>query len=432
MKNLFLYGFLFLMSYSASAATLPASWYVLPESGSSLSAGIDQDDAKKEAELAAQLDAIFGAQAAALDGHVSATDASAGLSGQVPWRFVSFIGDLGVTANGKVGALAWKGTPAMSVYWQKKENFGLSPAASEEGTTAAMVLSAETTQASVDSEIDSLVKAAMASHKISNEEELKKNMRSAVADFASLGAQVDKAPTVSWDPSRLRVDLNVEVSGKVSFLYSASAALRVRLEWYKVPGKKPAFSPLAAEGKWLNSKGLESLMVALSQDVATVADSQSPGVDLVAKQFRVGLGVSVSGTIGVAKGTASALAYIYFSRVEKKPTASVAVDDSLPLYMVDADPSEQRLQFAQAHGNLVAGGGKEAIYRLDRAKFRAGMTKAMSMGRFFAQRARKQETAKWKLKTVKGNFDLSITGSVGVVTVGGLASAEIEFENKNF
>lgn len=454
MKSLLVLGTLLSLSPAASAATLPSSWYLLPEhraEGRQLVA--KENERELEAGLDRELGNLFSAQASALEEYsASAQSPLLANKDKVPWRFVAFMVDLGVTANGKFGTLGWKGSPALTVQWQKKEQqkkegSSFSPLAKEEAgdaTTADLSLSAETSAADLDAEIDTVVKAAIASHKVQNEVELRKNFREAAYGFAALGHKVDQAKSASvWEVARLRVDLSVEASGKVSFSPSAGAALRVRLEWFRVPGKKPAFQPaLAAEGnKWFRVNGVEPFLLALSRDLAAAAEQdKTPGVDLEAKTIKVSAGASVTGAIGLAKGTASSMVHIYFNKVKKSPllvSLPQAVDE-IPLYLVEDEPAEGNLRFARDNGALVelaakrVGDGRSALYRVDREKFRKGISKAVWWGRFFGKRANKHAGASWNVKQIKAGYEVSISGSVGVVTLAGNAGAEIVFENTKF
>jgi hypothetical protein len=182
--------------------------------------------------------------------------------------------------------------------------------------------------------------------------------------------------------------------------------------------------------------------LALSHDLAVGADlpGGSPGTSLVAKTIKVGVGSSVSGAVGLAKGTASAMVHIYFSRVAKKLglAAQTAAEQDMPLYLVEEDPAEANLAFAKSSDRLLelsakrGGDGRSALYRLDREKFRKGIAKAIWVGKFFGRRAEKHQKSAWKLKQIKSSFDVSISGTVGLATISGMATAEIAFENKNF
>jgi hypothetical protein len=155
----------------------------------------------------------------------------------------------------------------------------------------------------------------------------------------------------------------------------------------------------------------------------------------------VGVGASVSGTIGLAKSSASAMVQMYFSKtkvpVSQLAAATAEPEDDTPLYMVDNEASDEMVSFARGYGQLIElaagkGSGKDALYRVDRKKFQKGMKRSMAIGRYFGKRAEKKSTKTWRVKQIKTTFDASLTGSVGVVSVGGLATLEASFENKNF
>ena len=54
--------------------------------------------------------------------------------------------------------------------------------------------------------------------------------------------------------------------------------------------------------------------MALSHDIEQVAEAKTPATGFTPKTFRVGLGASLGGTVGVAKGAAKVLVHLYFTK----------------------------------------------------------------------------------------------------------------------
>jgi hypothetical protein len=122
-------------------------------------------------------------------------------------------------------------------------------------------------------------------------------------------------------------------------------------------------------------------------------------------QFRVGVGYTEKGSIGIAKAQGTILGQLYFSRDVKKPTVH---------------PSPSPLASRDEPSN-----------------FRKGLDRAFRIAAVFARGAqRSASNAKpslhWKVFEMRTSFDLSPTENLGLAEVGGVGSTEVNFYNENF
>ena len=163
----------------------------------------------------------------------------------------------------------------------------------------------------------------------------------------------------------------------------------------------------------------------------------------------MGLGMSVKGNIGLVKGSAGVVGQIYFNRALERPklypikqkSMTLAMADSSPILVIERNPSLNTLKLA-AKSNLMvesldtdndaSNGLEEAIFRLDREKFRKGLKKAAKIGNFFAKRASEAKVKSWKIYELRTAFDASISGGLDLVTLVGSATAQISMFNENF
>lgn len=252
-----------------------------------------------------------------------------------------------------------------------------------------------------------------------------------------------------WWISGFRFDLAVDASGKISPLSTVGADLRFRFEWKRLQRQRSSMAgadakvqPLAF-GSGSDQRQMETFIDGL------VADLEAASEDFAAKDsayrpsaFRVGIGMSVGGKIGISKTQASALGHVTFSRdmsAPKPAPAELLGPETSDLLLVDQDPRQETIDFAVKQGISLAGvfrddSGKavEALYRIDRNKFRGGLAKAFRIGRFFARQSGSGDSKSWQLFQVKTGFDLSITGALGVLKLGSLGAAEITFMNTKF
>jgi hypothetical protein len=54
------------------------------------------------------------------------------------------------------------------------------------------------------------------------------------------------------------------------------------------------------------------------------------------------------------------------------------------------------------------------------------------MSNFFAKRGTKKATAKWNVYAMKASFEVSLTGDLSMVKLGGIANAEVTVRDVNF
>lgn len=438
------------------AAPIPQDWFVAPED--SVQSQPKQTHDRKEFETL--LDHIFEADGQALEGVtnleevVNATPVSRP-SDWTPWHAEFFMTDLGVTASGTLGVLGLKGNPAVSLIWrQQNEKVNKptlvpteSPSQDQAGT--AIELTDDTTQSGVNNQVDSAVKAVLATGKVKDEAPLRKNLNSTVQRFQALTAAMDSLPDSLWWPSRFRLDVTIDASGNVLPFLSIGGDVKVRLDWHRLKHQSHLGNHVrnvSAFDKKLQSN-LERFIATTAMDLEELADSSNAPKGFKAYGFRVGLGFTASGNIGIVKSSASVLGQIYFSRDVKKPLPrpvkeiGQAIASDLPdsILLIETKPTTEHLKFAgeslSSYESITDDQGDQldqVAYKIDRAKFREGLRKALVMSGSFTQRASTRSVRRWKPWELRTSFDMSITGSLAFATIGGLGTAEIQFYNQSF
>lgn len=444
MNKLFLILILAIFSANSTKAAppapiLPSSWLVTNEF-SEIKPISEALEKKQIAKVEENLDEIFSAQTSALEKSAKniSTDSSANNDDNyVPWRLVAMITDLGISKKGLIGLLTWKGTAGVSFYWFKKEKNKEAENFSKLSEPTTILVNDASSPAELDTQIESTIQGLMATRKIENEKELRNNFRQTVYEFAAISSQIENLkPTSSWGVSKVRMDLSIDGSGKVSFAPSFGVNVRLRLEWAVNAKNKSA--KLVPEKNKINIPDMQNIMAVLNQDVKKVMSEEPKSKKFKAKTIRLALGISASKTIGLVNGTAKTVFHVYLSK--KNPPLSslnkVVAESQSPLLLIENTPSEKNLSLANSLGNLVElrknKDSSDAIYRLDREKFRNGLKKSIEMSGIFSERAAKYEKKNWGLKRIKTNIEVSLSGAVGLTTLTGSATAEITFENINF
>jgi hypothetical protein len=430
---------------ASAPPAVPSDWHVLPENLPAGEIPVAESESETEARLAPSLDAFFESTGEALDGTTEApgTRALGVPKDLAPWHAEYFMTDLGLTASGRIGALVLKGSPAVNVYWRKKPAQAPAPDAEPVPAPAdalpSAAIDAQATPEDIARELEPSVRAALASGRIDDEGALRRSLLESALELQSLGRALGANPGLGWWPTRVRLDLIAEASGKVlpAPVVNVGGEARFRLEWHRIMRAAPAGGgPRPAPALTERGERFRELVSTLALDLEALSEETDKLEGFKAYSFRVGIGASAGAKLGIVKGSASLLAIVYFGRDVAKPKISpkdalrLAAPATIPL-IVD-QPSDSGLRFAAARGIGFERSGRDAVFAVDREQFRKGLRKAAKLGRFFAKRAKKAKGGSWRIYEMRTGFDMSVTGTVGLVDLGGLATSEINFYNMGF
>jgi hypothetical protein len=298
-----------------------------------------------------------------------------------------------------------QGAPTVISSWRKQNP--KTPDA--ESNRADLVVTAESTAGDLEKQLEPAIRAALATGAIRDEGALRSNLFHKAHEFLLIAQVLERTPQEKWWASRFRLDIGIDASGKVTPVTSVGVESRFRFEWHRIMKKTAENSP----NKPLPSvdRGVYEFVTHLAEDLVELSAEAEPlqKLGFEAHTFRVGIGHSTEGNIGIAKSKASVTGHIYFATDVKKPVVN--------------PPNKP--------GTVVVLTSEKSVLKLDRGKFRKGLRKAMKISHFFARGAA-QGKGKWKVYELKTGFDLSVSGSVGLVTVGGTGTTEIAFYNRRF
>jgi len=370
----------------------------------------------------------------------------------VPWRFAFFASDLTLSASGLIGILGFKGSPSITVYWMKKEaqakeqlieetKVSLSESSKD---APSFFIDEKASKKQVEKQVDSIHRTVIANGRVKDTKGLRSELTKTVDRFHEMTKVVSASPShVEWYPSRLRLDVQVSATGRVKW-GTVGGDVKVRLEWYRIQGPAHRTAPLASMKLNNTQSGLRDLIGAVSEDLVA-ATAMVPAPHFTAKDFNIGLGITAKGDVGIAKGSASAFGYVYFTHAKKAKTRPGFVEnivanqyDKASWYLIDSQPNPAHEEFARKNGIEVVkveqfgNSATAAMYKINREHFRTGLRRAFGIGNYFSAQAAKVKTGDWNIKSVKPGFAISIGGDVGLVSLTGSVSATISFDNQNF
>lgn len=415
----------------------PPAWSLLPEDGGAKTSDpliTEETDRLIEENLTEDVDQMLVSTGNALDESGTPPELKTAVASNktLPWHLEYFMSDLAFSVQGKLGFLL-KGASAVTLHWRRQ---GQTTPLATETLSAFSGATLDPSSALFESQIEPFIQTAILSGKVRKESEtvFRENITVAAGNFRKLISGVQQNPGVGWWPSRLRFDFLVDVSGKVLPVLVSGADLRLRFEWFRI--MKPVSSgmtPLANEEK---ANLIKDFIVAMAEDVAEVADSFPNLNGYKAHSFRVGLGMTAKGSVGIAKASTSAVGQIYFSRDVNKPKVR-PVPHVETFNLIEEAPSQKHLHYATSNGiafRRVTPDGA-AVYQMNRGRFRKGLVRAARMASFFTRRASRLSVRAWKIYELKTAFDVSMTGAFAfspVTNLGGFGTTEISFYNERF
>lgn len=473
MKRIFLTLFLCLNFLNAAIAEtnvpenqLPKDWVMSPE---------DQTHANFEAQslftdireklLSGVLGRIFNANLQVVDSIPEQKPMAwpgsrrEPLRDEAPWHLEAFTTELAVYASGLLGALTLKGQPAVQVYWKKQ---GPKPTpnpmafkAEQDEEVLTYSLNEDVTDENLVRELEPMVKAALVSGKVKDENEFRGQVHQAAKEFRYLVSGLNTTSNTQWWLSTFRFDLMVGASGKLlpAPVLTTGGDLRLRFDWARMKKSVPTRLNSIAKpsGPYILTnyldkarQDLQDFMIGMEKDL-DYAFAKVPATEgLKAYNFRIALGITVKGNLGAVKGSASAFGHLIFAnnisapKTYPVPKANLLameeeVEQLAPLYIIERNTPEKHIQYATA--NMIPykiDDNKEAYFKVDRKAFRKGLMRAVKIGQWFAKKGAQAESRKWKMYQLKSSFDLSISGNIEVVSIGGTVAAEMSFYNMNF
>jgi len=365
-----------------------------------------------------------------------------------PWHLDGMIANFAVSGGGLFGPLMLDGEASVKATWrriskQKSDRPGLAKS-SVAKKPAAFKFRSKMTDQEIAKMLEPAVRSAVATKTVRNERAFRHNLNQQGKSFARMARLMNRVPgRGGWHLHGYELKLAFNAQGQVSATMGVGGSLTVYFRWEEEE-RSPFLQntePLVGLDEVLYgnllafTRTMGSLIPEALNDAREILRS---GFEL--REFMVGVGVTVGGDIGVASVEGSVDGKIIF----RTPKNVAATDhgligetsvtgqqldrgDEFVTMVTSIAPSAQHLVYAKQIGTnfqLLADAG---VYRIARSRFRSGMKDALTMGAYFAEQGRKEDTASWKLTELETEFQASIGGDVSVVTVNGRGNFALNF-----
>lgn len=320
------------------------------------------------------------------------------------FHMTDMITDIGISKSGVLGLSALKSSNSIELRWKRK-------AAVMKSSPAEMLVPAETDSEDLVSLTETIASLAEKSGKVSNvqKEEIKKalvlvNDRINSIQFTRLNG---------WKLSAVRLDLNFSASGSVSFLATAGATFRVRLEW-QVKNKPFVSAPQLTD----ETKTIVKVLSDINQSSRHVI---IPGFEI--KRLMLGFGTSMKKKLGIWKYTGGFVGALIFVPVPVPPgLVSVPAEiDNLKLevngFEEEVTAEKWRLPWRRTYAVPV--------------DFRKGLAQSVGLASAFIEQTNKKNFKYWYISDVRTVNDISKTGAFGLADVTTKGFLEIEHKRIN-
>lgn len=346
------------------------------------------------------------------------------------WHFAGYRTALAVGMSGNIGIVAFGGTKSIKIDWMRNPNAKKKEEALE-SSTPTITINENTSKAELDKALQPVIKNLVDSKKITDEKEFIKNLKKASDDFYDYSKGLSTSNSqYKWYASKMRLNLIFSASGKltvpVGVLVKLGGDVRLRLEFVRIMSKDKARRMTADTNV---AKKTKEMLNALSYQVTKAYENleskyKMQNYDMKFDSIKVGIGMSVGGSVGLASLKGSIIPEIYFKRQKVAVKADDKALSNAPIYMLDQDNADKGL--------------RDRLVKMNNRKVRKGMAKAMKFANKFARKiskkaAKKQKKGKvqkWVVKKIESNYTFNIGGTVGLVKITASPTMSLYFSNK--
>jgi hypothetical protein len=381
----------FIFSFNALSAGMPSEWYFGSDNK-------ENTETKSNYDLDESMDSLHQAQTYALEKAEGEKSS---------WYLDHMKTILGLTLKGKLGIKSWGGKKGIELIWKKRSaSKNLEEVDSEKNTfDLSEFKSSENAMQGIEPFINSLVESG----KVKNADNLRAQLSQKVQTFFEVAKGAEAAAVQAYRPHKIRLDLSISADGSVNGLFvKVGGDVRIRLEWSRKTFYQKSNKDLGSV-----AQKTQSLLNGLASEIAKSIEEEPAAKSLKLKEFKVGIGVSVSGNVGVAKASASVVPQVYFKKVTLVEKVEEIHVTEIP-FLTDDKSNEVKM--------------------ISSNRVRKGFKKSLRFAEYFQKKfsKKKYKESTWAVHTIKPSFTFDLSGDVGVVTLKGIAVFELAYLNNNF
>ncbi len=288
-----------LLSVITFAGTLDKGWYELPEEGMSKIA--------KQSELNLDsveddLDTIYTLNQTALNSVKK---------NKSKWSLKGMWTTLALGLSGKIGLHSVGGVKAVNIIWVKKNK----EQKKEEVQESAHVITANefTTEQDLENQANVLSEVLFNTGKINNKKIFRVNLKEKLVKFSKIITGLKATKNNKFYPGRLWFDFKVAVTGNIMG-YTVGGGTLVKLEYERIMAANTVENETREVALNNENSQIQNFFQNLAEDISTASEEYEKTSKLNYKfaRFKVALGLTAKGSIGILKGTALFAPHVFF------------------------------------------------------------------------------------------------------------------------
>ena len=425
----------------ATSPGIPESWLGTKEAKPGSDGQIDEGTGR---EAGATVDQILDVHHGVLEGLSGASEApmvflGAGQDCPRPWHLGGYITDIAVTIQGVLGVLIGSGTASAEARWKPLGELG-EHLKTESGQ---IHLNEFATSKQLEAQLEPSIQAALGSGLIRDERKLRAGLLDAARNFQAIAQTLGAIELRSkrWDADNFRVEVQFDANGNPLPILNVGAGVYFRFDWDK--RKSNSVRGLASIGGDRLSQRVQGFVAAIANDLGVLETNadviENKGYQLT--EVRIGVGATAGGEFGVAQASAQTIGSFTFHPKDPGPqpldwpgaAAAFAEEEGTLELIADSDlvRASKALGSAEQIDELRAQDSGKTLVRFRRSTFRNGLRRASGLASFYIHRAANARAGRWGLFEIHTEFDMSLSGALGIATVGGTGALELTYENKN-
>jgi hypothetical protein len=369
------------------------------------------------------------------------------------WNFVIFSTSLALSFNGILGVLLGRGASAIDLLWRRKDlktKRPIIPPVIIEDTDPVIdevvvdeVVDVEkdpvkvtpsTTLEAFQDQFQPIINNAISLKQVDNPQVFRTNLKNNLKDFFYHLKDMEKYFYVKdseyfWFVNNIFFELNVSASGNIiPATMNLEGLIRLNFEWVPMTKISSINNLNSPSVHYINGPSVVNPMTTflktLVPEVENFAQNNKKKSDYFLRGVRVRFGISVSGKIFVAQAQMNTSGAVQLFRA--KHPKGIKLTESNPKEISLSDDGNKNI-LIQNEAVPVNG---ENIIPLPIKNLRQGFQSAQNAVDFFASSKLNRQSDKWELFQLTPNFNISTSGRVGLVTVGGFTNLMLIFTLK--
>jgi hypothetical protein len=321
------------------------------------------------------------------------------------FTFNGMLTDIGVSNTGILGLAAFRAASTIELRWAEKKVAHLPEKIDIE-------VSSPLDGSGIEQLTETTTQLVENSGKVQLRESLRNEIRAALTHVHQRLSSITISQLNGWKLSSARLDLNFTADGKPTFITTAGAALRIRIEWQIKPRPAKSFASTNEETK---------LIMKILSDLNQASMGEFiPGFNI--HKIHFGFGSSIKKPFGLSKYSTGFIGFLTFVPHLNPPTFL-----NVPAQIQEQEVEIHGFEEEVKHDKIRLPWRRNYAVKVN---FLDGLKQSFATNSAFISKLSAFEFKDWYISNIRLTHDVSKTGVFGLSTV--TSRGIIEIENKRF